>query len=103
MPRIRPSQIKTTGAVNGQVLTYDSATDSVVYATPTSPVTATTYTHSQAVAASVWTINHNLGFVPNVWVEDSAGTEVEGDIAVVSLNTITLTFSAAFGGTAYLS
>lgn len=95
-PRIRPStQIKHPNDAT-KVLLGDGTWGDV-------PIGDVSYTHTQGVAASVWTINHNLGYVPNVWVKDSANTEVEGDIAVVNLNTIVITFSAAFGGLAYCS
>lgn len=61
------------------------------------------YTHVQNVASLTWTIMHNLGFVPNVLIVDSSGREVIGDVTVIDLNTISLGFSAAFGGSAYLS
>jgi len=61
------------------------------------------YTHDQAFSQDVWTIVHNLGFRPNIAVFDSAGNEVEGDIAHPDVNTVILTFNAAFGGKAYLS
>jgi hypothetical protein len=58
----------------------------------------------QSSAASVWTINHNLGYRPaGVMVMDSGGTEVEGLVSYPDLNTVVITFSAPFAGTAYLS
>lgn len=57
----------------------------------------------QQVPSDVWIILHNLGFQPNVTVVDSGGTTVEGSISYDSVNQITLTFSAAFSGFAYLS
>ena len=63
----------------------------------------TTYVHNQSTPASTWVIDHNLGIYPNVTVEDSAGTTVEGEIVHNSINQMTLTFSAAFSGIAYLS
>jgi hypothetical protein len=59
------------------------------------------YTHTQSQAQTVWTVQHNLGKYPSVTVVDSAGTVVEGDIHHDSLNQVTLTFSAAFSGSAY--
>lgn len=70
------------------------------------PVTggASAYTHVQSTPAAEWTVNHALGFYPGgVTVIDSAGTTVEGDIAYIDPSTLTLTFAAAFAGTAYLS
>lgn len=61
------------------------------------------HTHEQAVADSVWTIVHNFGRIPKVTVIDSAGDEVEGDNSYPNLNTLIITFSAPFGGFAYLS
>jgi hypothetical protein len=62
-----------------------------------------TYVHNQGVSAASWIVEHDLGYFPNVTVIDSGGTEVEGDIAHIDQNTVTLSFSAAFSGTAYLS
>lgn len=61
------------------------------------------YRHAQGISSAVWNIKHNLGFYPNVTVEDSAGTIVEGEIEYVDVNNVRLTFSAAFSGYAYLS
>jgi hypothetical protein len=61
------------------------------------------YTHDQGVPASTWTITHNLGYPPNVTILDSTGRVVEGDIAYPDANTVVLTFTASFGGKAYLS
>lgn len=61
------------------------------------------YTHTQAVAASVWTITHNLGKRPSVAVQDSSGTVVIGQVQYLDSNTVQLTFSAPFSGRADLN
>ena len=61
------------------------------------------YIHVQNTSSNVWTINQSLGYYPSVSALDSAGTQVEGDITWTSANSLTVTFSAAFGGVAYLS
>lgn len=61
------------------------------------------YLHDQAVPEAVWTIVHSLGYYPNYWAEDSAGNQIEGAPAQVDLTTMTITFSAATTGKAYLS
>ena len=61
------------------------------------------YTHTQGAASDTWTINHNLGFYPNLTVVDSSGTIYEGEIAYTNTVSLTVTFSAAFSGKAYLS
>lgn len=61
------------------------------------------FTHEQAVASTTWTIAHNLGFYPSVSVFLSSGDVVEGAISHVDQDNLTLTFSVAISGTAYLS
>ena len=61
------------------------------------------YVHTQGVASNTWTINHNLGFFPNLTIQDSAGTLYEGEITYTDSGSLTVTFSAAFSGKAYLS
>ena len=61
------------------------------------------YQHTQGASSSSWVINHNLHFYPNVTVQDSAGNIVEGEIAYTNLDSLTVTFSTAFSGEAYLS
>lgn len=48
-------------------------------------------------------LNHNLGFFPNVTCKDSAGNVVETGIDYNDTNNITLTMAQPFSGTAYLS
>jgi hypothetical protein len=61
------------------------------------------YTHLQGSSSNTWVINHNLNFYPNVTIQDSAGTIYEGEISYTNLDSITVTFSSAFSGKAYLS
>lgn len=60
------------------------------------------FIHTQNVPSTVWTINHNLGSFPNVYVLDTAGDECEGDVDNPTVNQTVITFSAAFAGTARL-
>lgn len=60
------------------------------------------YVHTQAVPASVWTINHNLNGEPTAVVLDSAGTQCEGTFSYPSKNQMVITFTGAFAGTAYV-
>lgn len=60
------------------------------------------YTHNQPTASAVWTINHNLGGEPTAVVLDSAGTQCEGTFSYPSKNTMVITFTSAFTGTAYV-
>lgn len=64
---------------------------------------AASYVFTQGVPSTTWTIVHNLGVFPSVTVVDSGGSVQIGDVLYVSANEITLTFSAAFAGKAYLN
>jgi len=61
------------------------------------------YVHTQSVPSATWTINHNLGRKPSVTIVDSSEKVVFGDITYVTDNQLTVSFSAAFGGKAYLN
>lgn len=64
---------------------------------------AATYIFTQLAPITVWAIQHNLGRFPDVTVIDAHGAEVEGDVAYVDSNNLTITFSIPFAGTAYLN
>ena len=61
------------------------------------------YKHVQGVSSATWTIAHNLDKFPSVTVKDSAGSIVIGEIEYNDTNNVTLTFSGAFSGEAYLN
>ena len=64
---------------------------------------ATYYVHNQAVASDTWTVTHNLGYNPNVNIQDTAEDTVFGRVTYLNLNSLQISFSAAFAGTAYLT
>lgn len=57
----------------------------------------------QGVPSSIWNITHNLGKNPAVTIVDSANTTVIGAITYNNANSLTVTFSAGFSGTAFLN
>lgn len=95
----------------------DSRTSSTNLAfTPTSEITSTTvqgaieevrakskYVHTQASAATTWSITHNLKFYPNVSIVDSALSHVMGEVTYINENSLTVSFTSAFSGKAFLS
>ena len=71
---------------------------------PTGPVgTDLHYTHTQSIAAATWNVTHNLGKFPSVSIVDSAGTTWISDVNYLNVNSLTITFAAAFGGYAYMN
>ena len=61
------------------------------------------FTYIKSTPDSVWEITHDLDKYPSVTVVDSAGSVVIGDITYTSKSALTVTFSAAFSGKAYLN
>ena len=61
------------------------------------------YVHTQNAVSSTWNITHNLGIYPNVTTTDTTGFVIEGETTYPTVNTVTVTFSIATTGFAYLS
>ena len=59
--------------------------------------------HRQDSASDTWIINHNLDKYPSVSVVDSAGNVVIGEVIYNNANQLTIKFTAAFSGRAYLN
>lgn len=61
------------------------------------------FTHHQETPSATWVIVHDLPYQPAVTIVDTQGVVVDGDIDYGVLGTVTVSFSAAFAGLAYLS
>lgn len=83
----------------GQALIYEGGK----WIAKTFVATDASYEHIQAIAADTWVVNHNLNKFPSVTIVDSANDEVEGNVNHVSKTQLTITFSAAFSGKAFLN
>jgi hypothetical protein len=88
-------------AACGQTLTLDCGGLSLNGETVGVGTGDKTYTHSQSLPATVWTVTHNLNKHPAVSVTDSAGNEVFGTVEYLTDDTLTVSFSVPFGGFAY--
>ena len=66
-------------------------------------VSQVSFTYEKQANSTLWAINHNLSFRPNVVVIDYGQNNVECDIAHIDENNLTLTFSEPISGYAYLS
>lgn len=62
-----------------------------------------TYTYTQSTATATWSIAHNLNKYPSVSIVDSSGNMVMGEVSYTDSNNLTVTFSAAFSGKAFLN
>lgn len=88
------------GGASGQILVKTSSTD---FATAWADNQKISYTHGQTSTSATWTVDHNLGFNPNVTVKDNYGNIIEGYITYTSNSSLTIEFSLAVSGYAYLS
>jgi hypothetical protein len=94
----------TVTQVNRNIsVTSGAASGLTIQSGGVAPATHNTYTHSQASAASTWTIVHNLACKPSVTIVDSSGNVQIGEVLYDSDNQVTVTFAAAFSGYAYLN
>lgn len=93
------TDVNVPNPLDGQALIYENGK----WVARSFAATDRSYEHVQAVADSIWTITHNLNKFPSVTIVDSANDEVEGNVNHVSNTQLTITFSAAFSGKAFLN
>lgn len=61
------------------------------------------FRYTQGLPAASWTIVHNTGKRPSVTIVASSGDHVEGEIKYIDDNIVTVSFTSAFSGEAYLN
>lgn len=87
-----------------QVLLYDSGLNQLSLSSGnTISLKQTGFKFIQLLPITIWTITHNLKKQPTVVILDNSGNEVIADINSIDLDTLTLSFSIPFSGTAYLN
>ena len=86
-------------------VTIDQDVANLVVVRSTSPSASNTRRHvfTQGSASATWVITHALGGFPSVTIVDSANTHVFGEVQYIDDTQITVMFSAAFSGKAYLT
>lgn len=69
------------------------------------PVNHVKYVHTQTVISNDWTVNHNLGFFPNVTIldNDTPPRIIEADIRYLNTNSVRIIMNTAMSGVAYLT
>lgn len=69
------------------------------------PVNHVRYVHTQTTVSNDWTINHNLGFFPNVTIldNDSPPRIIEADIRYLNTSSVRIIMNTSMSGTAYLT
>jgi hypothetical protein len=90
------------GAVWGNI-TGDITAQSDLWNYLSSLISQNNFVFDKQVAASVWVVVHNMGKFPSVSIVDTANDQVEGEVRYNSNNQLTITFTAAVAGKAYLN
>ena len=101
-----PNQVNIHEDTPNQVLiNQDSPNQVIVRGGGIGGSSANTRRHvfNQQAASATWVITHTLGGRPQVTIVDSADTHVFGEVQYNSNTQVTVTFSAAFSGKAYLT
>lgn len=98
-----PNQVYINQDTANQVLVNQEAPNLVTVRANSGAANTRRYEHTQSQAATTWIITHTLGGKPSVTIVDSADTHVFGDVTYNSTSQITVNFSAAFSGKAYLT
>ena len=61
------------------------------------------YVHPQGEASAIWTVQHNLNKFPSCTMVLSTGQQGYGDVTFIDENNLTITFSGAVSGKAYIN
>jgi hypothetical protein len=61
------------------------------------------YTHNQGIASATWNVSHNLNKFPSVTVVLSTGQKGYADVSYTDTNNLTITFTGAETGKAYMN
>jgi hypothetical protein len=73
------------------------------FVNPASDAADKNYVHSQPVASATWTVQHNLNKFPSVTSVNINNIEMYGEVVFNDLNNLTINFSAAFSGQAFIN
>lgn len=94
---IPANKVTYTHISDGSITNVKEALDKIIAATDKH------FAFTQASPATSWIIDHNLNKRPSVSVITAAGDTAVGNIAYTSVNRVTLTFSVAIAGSAFMN
>lgn len=98
-----PNNVVIVEDTPNQVIINQDAPNQVVVRSGGAAGNTRRYVFTQASPVTTWTITHSLGGRPSVTVVDSAGTVVIGEVTYISDTQVTVEFTSAFSGYAYLT
>lgn len=98
-----PNNVIVNEDTANKVVVNQDAPNQVVVRLSASAGSTRRYEFVQQAASATWVITHTLGGKPSVTIVDSAGTLVFGEVQYIDNTQVTVTFSVAFSGKAYLT
>lgn len=98
-----PNNVIVTEDTPNTVIVNQDAPNQVVVRLGSAAGNTRRHVHTQASPSTTWVITHSLGGKPSVTVVDSADTMVIGEVTYNSNSQVTVEFTAAFSGYAYLT
>lgn len=58
------------------------------------------YIHTQSSPSTIWTVNHNLGYIPQTTLFTTGGVEFEAEVVNISENQVQVLLVVSIAGTA---
>ena len=98
-----PNNVNVFQDTPNRVIVDDDLPNVVVVRSTSGLTNTRRHVHEQGQASSTWVITHSLGGKPSVTIVDSADTHVFGEVQYNSDTQVTVMFSGAFSGKAYLT
>jgi hypothetical protein len=103
MSNTLPNNVNVFQDTPNRVLVDDDLPNVVVVRSTLAQSNTRRHVHTQGSASTDWVITHTLGGKPSVTVVDSADTLVIGEVKYDSNTQVTISFTSAFSGFAYLT
>ena len=98
-----PNNVNVYQDTPNHVIIDQSAPNNVIVRSTGAAGNTRRHVHAQSSPSEVWVIQHTLGGKPSVTIVDSADTIVIGEVKYDSNTQVTVSFTAAFSGFAYLT
>lgn len=98
-----PNNVVVTDEKNVVIVEQDAPNTVIVRSSSASTINTRRHIHTQASVSTDWVITHTLGGKPSVTIVDSADTVVIGEVKYDSNTQVTVSFTSAFSGFAYLT
>jgi RNA:NAD 2'-phosphotransferase (TPT1/KptA family) len=98
-----PNNVNVYQDTPNQVIVNQDSPNQIIVRSSGAAGNTRRHVHTQASPSTDWVVIHTLGGKPSVTVVDSADTLVIGEVKYDSNTQVTVSFTSAFSGFAYLT